>query len=321
MKTFLSISIMALTIFMLTEGCEELDPMEPGNLVPKTVDEDSTLPFIEVNGTKLHSETYGNASDPIIIILHGGPGNDYRYMLNCKKFAENGFYVVFFDQRGAGLSRRHNANVFNEKTYLEDLRQVINHYRLSANQKVYLMGHSWGAMYATMYINTYPGEINGAILSEPGGFTYDDMVDYVSKANPVNIFDENTNDVLWQDQFLTGKDHEMLDYKYMLSMVGESNITGDTARTPIWRLGKVCVQSMMENNTNFNWTTNLQSFKTKVLFFYSEKNKAYGEERAKKISSAFPNVELIKIKGVGHELTYFAFDIYYGYCINYLSNL
>ena len=77
----------------------------------------------------------------------------------------------------------------------------------------------------------------------------------------------------------------------------------------------------MENNTGFNWTTNLHLYNTKVLFFYSEKNKAYGEEKAKKVSSAYPNVELVKINGVGHELTYFAFDSYYTQCLNYLKNL
>jgi len=303
-------------------GCEPFDPMEPGNLVPKTVDEDSTLPFIEVNGTKLHAETFGNPSDPIIIILHGGPGNDYRYMLNCKKFAEDSFFVVFFDQRGAGLSRRHSSNVFTGKTYLEDLRQVINHYSQSADQKVYLMGHSWGAMYATMYINAYPSEIAGAVLSEPGGFTYDDMNGYISRVNSgINIFAEGTNDVLWQDQFLTGKDHEMLDYKYMLSMVGQSGATGDTATVPIWRLGKVCCQAMLNNNKGFDFTTNLHLYNTKVLFFYSERNKAYGDEYAKKVSSAYPNVELVKINGVGYELTYFAFDVYYQHCLVYLKNL
>jgi proline iminopeptidase len=321
MKNFISISIMAITIFTIMAGCEKLDPMEPGILVTKTVDEDSTLPFIEVNGTKLHAETYGNASGPIIIMLHGGPGNDYRYMLNCKKFAEDGYYVVFFDQRGAGLSRRHNAGVFYKETYLEDLRQVIHHYRISANQKVYLMGHSWGAMYATMYINAYPDEIDGAILSEPGGFTYDEMVEYVSKIFSINFFAENSNDAVWQDQFLTGKNHEMLDYKFMLSSIAASGATGDAFIAPNWRLGKVCSQAMQDNNTGFNWTTNLHVYTTKVLFFYSEMNKAYGEEHAKKVSSAYPNVELIKINGVGHDLTYFAFDFYYSHCSNYLNNL
>jgi proline iminopeptidase len=319
MKTFISILIAAL--FMVIESCGKLDPMEPGNLVPKTVDEDGTLPFIEVNDTKLHAETFGNPSNPIIIMLHGGPGNDYRYMLNCKKFAENGYYVVFFDQRGAGLSRRHDANVFYAKIYLEDLRQVINHYRLSANQKVYLMGHSWGAMYATMYINAYPSEIDGAILSEPGGFTYDDVAEYLSKAFSIDYFAENSNDAVWQDQFLTGKDHEMLDYKFMLSSVAESDATGDPSKSPNWRLGKVCSQAMQENNPDFNWTTNLHAYANKVLFFYSELNEAYGEEHAKKVSSAYPNVELVKINGVGHDLTYFAFDAYYSRCLDYFNNL
>ena len=33
---------------------------EPGNLVPKTVVEDPLLPRIEVNGTTLHGETFGD---------------------------------------------------------------------------------------------------------------------------------------------------------------------------------------------------------------------------------------------------------------------
>jgi len=57
-------------------SCEILDPGEPGQLVPLTVDEDPTLPSISVNGTQLHAETFGNPTDPMLVILHGGPGGD-----------------------------------------------------------------------------------------------------------------------------------------------------------------------------------------------------------------------------------------------------
>ena len=40
-------------------GC--LDPDDPGNLVPKTVVEDPTLPQIEVAGALLHAEAFGPA--------------------------------------------------------------------------------------------------------------------------------------------------------------------------------------------------------------------------------------------------------------------
>lgn len=55
------------------------DILEPGNLVPATVDQDISIPAIEVNNTRLHLETFGNSSNQTIIFLHGGPGTgDFR---------------------------------------------------------------------------------------------------------------------------------------------------------------------------------------------------------------------------------------------------
>jgi proline iminopeptidase len=62
-------------------GCEPLSPSDPGNLVPRTVAEDASLPAIDMNGTRFHVETVGNPANPVIVFLHGGPGGDYRSML------------------------------------------------------------------------------------------------------------------------------------------------------------------------------------------------------------------------------------------------
>src|SRR5262245_28214126 len=85
-------------------GC--LDPGEPGSLVPRTVAEDPRPPRIEVAGTLLHAEAFGDPAAPMVMALHGGPGNDYRGMLPLKALADDGYRVVFWDQRGAGLSQR-----------------------------------------------------------------------------------------------------------------------------------------------------------------------------------------------------------------------
>ena len=50
---------------ILVFSCELNDFEEPGNLVPKTVDEDPLLPRLEVNGTTLHAEAFGDISNPI----------------------------------------------------------------------------------------------------------------------------------------------------------------------------------------------------------------------------------------------------------------
>ena len=63
---------------------------EPGNLVPKTVDQDASLPSISVNGALLHSEAFGPAGGTMVVIIHGGPGSDYRGLLTTKSLADQG---------------------------------------------------------------------------------------------------------------------------------------------------------------------------------------------------------------------------------------
>ena len=194
-------------------ACDIVDPNEPGLLVPRTVDEDSSLPSIFVNGTQLHAETFGNPNDPMIVVLHGGPGGDYRSLLNCSKFSEDGFFVVFYDQRGSGLSRRHDKGSYSVQLFIDDLDAVIRHYRQGPNQKVILMGLSWGAMLATAYVNTHPADISGVVLMEPGGFTWHDTEEYIKRVRSMKPFDETSNDYVYLDQILTGDDHNELDYK------------------------------------------------------------------------------------------------------------
>lgn len=145
-----------LTATWLWPGCDKKEIMlQPGNLVPKTVDQDPSLPAIALNGTVLHAETFGHPDSAMLVVVHGGPGADYRYLLNCRAFAADGYFVVFYDQRGAGLSRRHGREAFTLQVTIDDLDAVIEHYHSSAGQKVFLLGHSWGAMLATAYINDF----------------------------------------------------------------------------------------------------------------------------------------------------------------------
>lgn len=309
-------------------GCKkELKPNDPGNLVPKTVTEDPSLPAISVNGTKLHSETFGNPLNPMVVALHGGPGADYLSIRNCKMLADDGYFVVFYDQRGSGLSQRHDKNIYSIQLMLDDLTAVINYYRKSANQKIFLLGHSWGAMLATAYVNSYPDAINGLILAEPGGFTWDETNSYLSRTRQTEPFSESTNDLLYFDQVLTGKEneHEILDYKMALSSAFDSkegNVLGDPSY-PFWRMGAVTQMALFEiaSTDGFDWTINLSKFKIKVLFCYSERNKAYGLEHAKLVSSAYPNVQLEKIIGTGHEIIYFGWNNFYPLAKTYLNSI
>src|SRR5262249_53852592 len=119
-------------ILFALNGC--LCASDPGNLVPRTVTEDPSLPAIEVNGTHLHAEAFGDPAAPILMVLHGGPGVDYRSMTPLARLADDGYRVVLWDQRGTGLSERHDGPTIEIETYMDDLAAVIDHYTVSPDQ-------------------------------------------------------------------------------------------------------------------------------------------------------------------------------------------
>ncbi|GAB2810820.1 hypothetical protein GCM10027043_07760 [Ferruginibacter profundus] len=239
-------------------------------------------------------------------------------MLNCKTLATKGYRVVFYDQRGAGLSQRFPKSWYKSqgsdainKIFYDELKGVIAHYKTSASQKVILLGQSWGAMLATGYTGKYPNEINGLIVAEPGGLKWDDVVDYVAESRSFKFWSEMLNDATYMDQFMSGKEdqHEILDYK--AGLLGSVNtIVGDAGadlgnNAPSYvasRTGVVVNAASYElgQDTKPDFSAGINLFSKKVLFIYSSNNKAYPDSWATKISSAYFKKEIFKAQGVGH---------------------
>ncbi len=310
MKNALSILTVTIMLFAII-SCEELDLTEPGNLVPETVMEDLSLPAITVNNVKLHSEAFGHPDSTIIVCLHGGPGGDYRYMLNLKDLADYGYRVVFYDQIGSGLSQRFPKSSYTSlgkgalDLIYDELTGVIAHYRTHPNQKVFLLGHSWGAMVATGYAGKHPDAVQGLAIAEPGGMKWEDVIEFVKKTRSFGIWGELLNNVTYLDQFITGKEneHEILDYKSSM-LASKNDITGDNDTEPgsIWRIGAVMNSALFETGQEYkpDFSEGISNFKVHVLFFYSEKDKGYPDDWANRISAVYNQVELYKVPGTGH---------------------
>lgn len=316
-------------ICILLGACKKEDLAKPGALVPLTVDQNNELPSLEINGTLLHVESHGNPSDPLLVIIHGGPGGDYRSMLNAKVFANEGFYVVFYDQRGSGLSKREDKSQYEKvnavQQFIDDLHSLINHFQKSPSQKVYLLGHSWGAMLATAYINQNPQRISGAILAEPGGFTWPQTKEYLSRSNKIKFFSEALNDAIFPEQIISGRsEQEVLDYKACFFSNYENapgNTVGNAGPYPFWRNGAVAFSSLIDNaeRNSFDFTGNLNQYPNKILFLYSEHNKAYGLSWAEKVAAPYRDKEIQLVYNCGHEMLYFGWEDLYPKVKNYLN--
>jgi predicted alpha/beta-fold hydrolase len=92
---------------------------------------------------------------PLVIILAGGPGADPGYMQPVFTELSKNYQCVLFEQRGTGRSKlkTYDFPTINFQEYLEDLEALRTELK---QQKLLLVGNSWGAMLALSYAGTYP---------------------------------------------------------------------------------------------------------------------------------------------------------------------
>jgi proline iminopeptidase len=293
-------------------ACDVYDPSQAGNLVPRTVDEDPTIPSIALAGTVFHYETFGDPGKPAIIILHGGPGRDYRDQLPLNDRYDgyalaDDHFVVFWDQRGMGLSRRHDCGVYTLERMDADLDALVD--RVSPGRPVVLIGHSWGGMYATLYINRHPEKVAGAVLMEPGPLN-GAMFESVSRdLYDMDVFSEWLNDDVWDGQFLTPDDHARADYHRLLGMRNaQPKFHEDQANLePVWRLGAVagkCVMNagMRDGKAVYDFTDHLAAYSKPVRFIASGENEVTGTAFQERQRQVYPSADLVTIPDSGHDM-------------------
>lgn len=129
-----------------------------------TLEQDASIPFIAFDNYRFHYRAYGQEHADVILVLHGGPGGDFRYLLALEELADQ-YQVIFYDQRGSGLSPRTAAGELHLEQYLKDLDAFVS--KFGQKRSVSLLGHSWGSHLALQYIARYPHKIHKLILAEP----------------------------------------------------------------------------------------------------------------------------------------------------------
>ncbi len=137
---------------------------------------------VEVDGTTLHARIRGlDASNPYLLILHGGPGFSSHMFYQWGRRLEPMVNVVYLDQRGCGESERvrfarafaptaEEAQPFAMDNLVADIEAVRQHLEVD---HWFVLGHSWGGMLGLEYVAAHPDRVSGylhmdGLLSVPG---------------------------------------------------------------------------------------------------------------------------------------------------------
>ena len=125
--------------------------------------------YVRHAGADMPVYIYGNASNKVFLLfIHGGPGDnglEYREGI-ASEILEKDYAVVYYDQRGQGLSEgKFKQEDVSISLMSDDLQAIV----LSIIKKygndisIFLLGHSWGGELGTDYLlkNNYPPNIKG----------------------------------------------------------------------------------------------------------------------------------------------------------------
>jgi len=152
--------------------------------VPRLCDQIDSLAKqrIDIGDCELYIEQEGEGTP--LVLLHGGPGSTHHYFhphfSRAKEFAK----VIYYDQRGCGLSDREKGKGYSIDQLVNDLENLRK--ALNIDNWV-VLGHSYGGLIAQCYAIEHPERLKGLILTCSGLTMSSKQYEFLSEEEKTRI--------------------------------------------------------------------------------------------------------------------------------------
>lgn len=124
---------------------------------------------LDVGGNELYFEVSGpNREAPLLLFLHGGPGSVAHLLMfqaTVGQQLERDFLVVYLHQRGVGKSSDVPDSEQTLSAHVADVKAVVDYLKKEYDQdKIILVGHSWGGMLAGLFAAEHSADLEKLVL-------------------------------------------------------------------------------------------------------------------------------------------------------------
>jgi proline iminopeptidase len=129
------------------------------------------------DGVRLHHFSAGQGRP--VLIIHGGPGYPYTRAWTGLDPLTAAYEFIYYDQRGSGQSTRpidrfESGNYYENLTRLDralglgtQLADIERIRRILGQEKLILIGHSFGGFLASLYAAEFPEHVEALVLVAP----------------------------------------------------------------------------------------------------------------------------------------------------------
>ena len=257
-----------------------------------------------------------------VVFINGGPGDDHGYLRPVVEPLAKSFHCVLYDQRGTGRSE---LSVWNQETLnitglLDDLEALRKHLR---QDKLTLVGHSWGALLALQYAKRYPQRVHKLALIAPG--VLNDAMAEVASANvlkPLSAAERETFQSLRDKRQQALEEGNLSAFKeihieqitryYSKSWFYSPDAAErfNTHFTHNYNYNPQMAQLVLQSIKNIDFTDDLETITAPTFVFYGYQD-YLPITQAYLLKDAIPDVTLEFANQCGHEPWYEQPDVFY----------
>jgi proline iminopeptidase len=285
-------------------------PKQPGNAEYWQVEQD----------IQLYHFAKGNGRN--VLVVHGGPGAPFRQPMSGLEPLAGEHRFIYYDQRGCGKSSRpidrfESSSTYQNMTLLDrtlglgaQIADIERIRRILGDEKLILVGHSWGGFLASLYAAEFPERVEALILVSPATMLVmpqeeADFFDHVRERLPADKraeFAAFMKDYMDFGKLFARSEAELV---AMNERFGKYYVTVmDTPVPAAGELGGWMVWAMyVSMGRRHDYRSALKSVSAPVLVLYGARD-LQSKAATRQYVDLFPNAKFVIIDGASH----FAFE-------------
>ena len=257
-----------------------------------------------------------------VLVIHGGPGYPYTEPWPGLETLTRAYRIHFYDQRGCGQSTR-PIDTFTSKNFYENMQaldqalglgaqvaDIERIRRLLGEEKLILVGHSFGGFLASLYAAEFPEHVEGMVLLAPANVLVmpqkegSSIFDEVGARLPKEMREEyeafvseylNFQDIFSKSEADLVAMNEKLGEYYATAIDVEAPQQGET--------GGWGVQAIyLSMGKRHDYSDSLQAVESPVLVIHGAEDAFQAKSASRLYAEAFPQGEFRLVEGGGHFL-------------------
>ena len=262
------------------------------------------MKIVSFNNTEIFTESFGDFENPAILLIMGASSSMIWWESEfCEKLANNGFFVIRFDNRDTGKSTHYPIGKpdYSFDDMAEDAVRVLDAYGI---KKAVIMGMSMGGMLAQIIAVRHPERISGLVLlcsvfitKADGGLPQSsDEVNVFFEAIAKTIPAESSGDIVnaalaqWQSTNQSSRPHDLEYIRKMISYDAERAL---------------CYESRTNHfavRMNDGELGRISQIAAPVLVIQGTEDVVIPYQHGVLLSKTLPSATLLTLNGAGHEL-------------------